>query len=71
MATKKINFRMNTATEIRRTLQKVANMVANEEMDQKNANTIIYASNSALACLKYDEQDKRIDELELIVQQLK
>ena len=62
-----MNLRMKTPTEVRRVLQKVANMVVNDEIDVKKANTIIYACNSVLNSIRIDEQEKKIAELELIL----
>lgn len=64
---KRINLRFKTATDIKRTLSKVANMVANDEMDTKQANTIILACNAILSSIRTDEQQKKIDELEKLL----
>ncbi|WKY46542.1 hypothetical protein Q5O24_09100 [Eubacteriaceae bacterium ES3] len=56
--------------EIRRTLNRVANMVINHQIDPKSANTIILACNSVLSSIRIDDQQKKIDELEKIVDQL-
>lgn len=58
---------MGNATEIKRTINRVANMVANGEMDTKSANTIILACNAVLSSIRTDEQKRRIDELERII----
>jgi hypothetical protein len=42
-------------------------MVANGEMDTKQANTIILACNATLSAIKTEEQGKRIDELEDLI----
>ena len=59
-----IRLRMGTPTEIRRTLARVANMAMNGEIDTKTANTIILACNAVLSAIRTDEQQKKIDELE-------
>lgn len=59
-----IRLRMGNATEVRRTLARVANMALNGEIDTKRANTIILACNAVLGAIRTDEQQKRIDELE-------
>lgn len=61
------NFRMNNPVEVRRTLQRVSNMVLNDEIDTKKANTIIFACNSILNSIRLDEQEKRLNELETIL----
>lgn len=61
---KKIRLRLSTPNDIRRTLARVTNMIANNEIDTKKANTIIYSCNSILNSIRVDEQEKRISELE-------
>ena len=58
-----MRLRLKTATDVRRTLSKIANMVANGEMDTKQANTIILACNATLS----EEQGKKIEELEELI----
>lgn len=58
-----IRLRTRTATEVRRTLSRVMNMVANKEIDTKTANTIILGCNAVLSAIRTDEQQKKIDEL--------
>lgn len=60
-------LRTKTATEVRRTLSRVINMVVSGEMDNKTANTIILACNAILSAIRTDEQQKKIDELERIL----
>lgn len=65
-----IRLRMGTPTEIRRTLTRVANMVLNNEIDTKTANTIILACNAVLSAIRTDEQQKKIDELEGLLDEI-
>lgn len=51
-------FRMKTPTDVRRTLQKVANMCASGELEAKKANAIIYACNSVLTAIKIEDEEK-------------
>ncbi|CAI3536107.1 MAG: hypothetical protein ACLUC0_01015 [Clostridium neonatale] len=67
MSEKKIRLRLNTPKDIRRTLAKVTNMIANGEIDTKKANTIIYSCNAILASIRTDELEKKIAELEELV----
>lgn len=67
----KIRLKTRTATEIRRTLSRVMNMVANGEMDNKTANTIILGCNAVLSAIRTDEQQRKIDELERILSNVK
>lgn len=62
-----IRLKTKTATEVRRTLSRVMNMVANGEMDNKTANTIILGCNAVLSAIRTDEQQRKIDELERIL----
>lgn len=63
----KIRLKTRTATEVRRTLTRVINMVANGEMDNKTANTIILGCNAVLSSIRTDDQQRKIDELERIL----
>lgn len=55
--------------EVRRTLNRVANMALNGEIETKVANTIILACNAVLSSIRTDEQQKKIDELENILKE--
>lgn len=63
----KIRLRLSTPTEVRRTLARVANMVVNDEIDTKTANTIILACNAILGAIRTDEQQRKIEELEVML----
>lgn len=65
-----IRLRMSTPTEIRRTLARVANMAVNGEIDNKTANTIVLACNAILSAIRTDEQQKKIDELEVLLNEI-
>lgn len=65
-----IRLRMRTTTEIKRTLARVANMALNGEIDSKVANTVILACNAILGAIKTDEQQKKIDELEELLNEI-
>lgn len=65
-----IRLRMRTTTEIKRTLARVANMALNGEIDTKVANTVILACNAILGAIKTDEQRKKIDELEELLNEI-
>lgn len=64
---KKLRFKLNTPADIRKTLAKVTNMIANNEIDTKKANTIIYSCNAILSSIRTDELEKKIAELEELV----
>lgn len=63
----KIRLKTRTATEVRKTLTRVMNMVVNGEMDNKTANTIILGCNAVLSSIRTDEQQRKLDELEKII----
>ena len=65
-----IRLKTKTATEVRRTLSRVMNMVVNGEMDNKTANTIILGCHSVLSAIRTDEQQHRINELEKILEEV-
>ena len=60
-------MKVSTPQEVRRTLARVMNMVANGEMDSKSANCIIAGCNAVLGAIRTDEQQKKIDELEKLI----
>ena len=69
MARRKI--KLQTPSDVRRALARIANMLLNDELDPKVANAIVYACNALLSALRTDEYDKRLDELELLIESLK
>lgn len=66
----KVRFKMGTPSEVRKTLVRISNMVANGEIDSKQANAIIYAANNILASIRTDEQQTKIDELEKLLKKI-
>ena len=63
-------LKMGTPREVRRSVNRIANMLLNGEMDAKTANAIIYAANVTLGAIRIDEQQARLDELEEMVKRL-
>ena len=51
---KKIKLRWNNPTEVRRSLAKINNMVANCELPAKEANEIFYSANLVLKALEME-----------------
>ena len=45
-------------------------MLLNGDIDTKTANAILYACNVCLGAIRTDEQEKKLDELEKLVEQL-
>ena len=66
----RIRLRVGTPTEVRRTLSRIINMVANHEMDSKSANTIILGCNAVLSSIRSDEQEKKIEELASMLEEV-
>ena len=68
---KRLRLKLTTATEVRRALTRVSNMVLNGELDPKRANAIILACNAILSSIRTDEQGKKMAELEELLEELK
>lgn len=64
---KKIRLRLNTPSDIRKTLARITNMIANNEIDTKKANTIVYSCNSILNSIRVDELEKQVQDLEDLI----
>ena len=65
-----IRLKTSTPADVRRTLTRVMNMAANGQMDSKTANTIILGCNAVLSSIRTDEQQRKIEELEKILNNL-
>lgn len=66
----KKRLRLTTAIEVRRTLARITNMAVNGEIDAKVANTVILACNAILSAIRTDEQQKKINELEKLLEDI-
>lgn len=64
-------FKLSNAKEIRKSLGSIANMVINDEIDPKKATTFTYVCNGILQSIRVDEQEKKIEQLEGIVNEIK
>lgn len=60
-------MKFDTPQAVRKALARVANMVLNGELDTKTANSIILACNAILSGIRTDEQEKKLAELEQIL----
>ena len=67
----KKRLKMSTSREVRRAVNRIANMLLNGEIDAKTANAILYAANVTLGAIRTDEQQAKLDELERIVEEIK
>lgn len=63
-------LKRSSSREVRRTVNRIANMLLNNEIDPKTANAILYACNVCLGAIRTDEQEKKLDELEKMVMEL-
>lgn len=64
-------LKLSTPEDIRRAISRIANMVLNSELDSKEANTLIYACNSALSAVRTDEYRRKVEELEALLMEQK
>ena len=65
-----VKARLNTATEIRRTLQRITNAMLAGELETVKANSAINACNAALNAIAKGEQDKKLTELETLLMEI-
>jgi len=66
----KYKFKTSTPREVRKMLSTLVNMVANDEIPESKAKTITYMSSYILQSIKLDEQEKEIQELKELLEQL-
>ena len=65
----KKHLKMGTSTEVRRTVNRIANMLLNGDIDPKTDNAILYACNVCLGAIRVDEQQAKLIELEKMVRE--
>ena len=70
MAKRPYKFKTSTPKEVRQTLSTIVNLVANDKLDPKKANSIVYVCNAINQSYRLDEQEKAIEELRQIVKEL-
>ena len=63
----KRNLKLDTPDNVRKALAKVANMTYKGEIDTKTANSITATCNVILSGIRVDDQEKKIAELERIL----
>lgn len=66
----KKRLKMTNSREVRRTVNRINNMLLNGEIDAKTANAILYGCNVCLGAIRIDDQQAHIDELEKILRDL-
>lgn len=64
-------LRLSSSRDVRRSLNRIANMLLNEELEPKTANAILYACNVCLGAIRVDEQQSKLDELERLVEEVR
>ena len=67
---KKIRLKLDSPSNIRKSLAKISNMVANGDIPTGQANTIILACNAILGSIRADEQEKKIRELQELLEDI-
>lgn len=67
----KKRLKMSSSGEVRRTVNRIANMLLNGEIDPKTANAILYGCNVCLGAIRVDDQQAKLDELESIIGDLR
>jgi hypothetical protein len=60
----KLRFRLSTPAEVRKSLARIVNMLANGDIEPKTANAIVIACNAILSSIRTDEQQRQIEEME-------
>ncbi len=63
-------MKMDSPQAVRKALSRICNMVLNDELDPRAANTMIMGCNALLSSIRIDEQQKKIDELEIKINNL-
>lgn len=63
-------IRMKTASDVRRALQSVGNKVLAGTISTQQANSFVYVCNAILVSIRTDEQEKKITELEQMLENM-
>ena len=66
----KKRLKMGTSTEVRRTVNRITNMLLNGEIDAKTANALLYGCNVCLGAIRVDDQQAQLNELERMVKEV-
>ena len=64
-----MKIKLSTPAEVR-TLSKIANMLLNNQIDPQRATAITNCCNSVLNCIRIDEQQKKLAELEKLLNEV-
>ena len=60
----------SNAKEVRRSLAAINNMLLNKTIEPDRARAIIYGANNILASIRTDEQEKQIEELRNLLEEV-
>ena len=60
----------SNAREVRRSLAAINNMLLNRTIEPDRARAIIYGANNILASIRTDEQEKQIEELRNLLEEV-
>ena len=66
----KKRLKMGSSTEVRRTVNRITNMLLNGEIDAKTANALLYGCNVCLGAIRVDDQQAQLNELERMVKEV-
>ncbi len=66
----KKRLKMTDSREIRRAINRISNMLLNDELDPKVGNAILYACNISLSAVRVDDQQRKLEELERLVKEI-
>lgn len=61
---------MSNSREVRRTVNRISNMLLNGTIDPKMANAILYGCNVCLSAIRTDDQGVKLVELERQIKEL-
>lgn len=61
---KKKYLKLKTPEDVRKSINRISNMMLNNELDAKTGNALIYACNAVLNSIRTDEIDKQFRELQ-------
>lgn len=67
----KKRLKMSSSREVRRTVNRITNMLLNGDIDPKTANALLYGCNVCLGAIRVDEQQAKLDELERLVKEVR
>ena len=61
----------SNAREVRRSLAAINNMLLNDKIEADKARAIVYTANAILQSIRLDEQEKQIEELRELIEEIK